>query len=587
MKRFKYIMALSLVLGFTACEEKYLDLKSPTEPTTGSFFSTQAELNLALTGVYNSLIFRGGYNLPIQVNMDNSATDIGLTRGINGGAYEEFGAGNHSPNSGGFAQSYTQHYTGIARANSLLKYMERAKAVVADAVFQDIRNQAIVIRAYHYMYLTEIFGDVPFIETVFENTADALLPRTPKAAIAEKLLADLKAAAAVLPHTRPDSERGRITKAAALGIRARIALYNKNYAEAAASAKEIIDSEAANGLILHPKYEDLFNANGQNSKEIMMIMPYRQGFSPSSGASDFSNFPQAQGSRNRGSFTVATPTQSMIDSYEATDGKPIDKSSVYDPSKPFANRDPRLAASIVTPQTIWAGLRFESHKDSLRARNAAGVIAGNNNDCRTISWPAAFCGYLWKKYTDENSQIALRPDSFLSFSLMRYAEILLIFAEAKIELGQVDQSALNAINRVRARAYGVNVANVASYPAITTTNQAELRTIIKRERKVELANEGFRLFDIRRWRIAEKVMPVPLYGRILNTRTATLRPQIDEDGFVSYKGVESQYDLNTDSRFLNAFRTFNPARDYLCPIPQQEIDTYAGSGAALQQNPGY
>jgi len=587
MKRFKYILALTLVFGFTACEEKYLDLESPTEPTTGSFFSTQAELDLALTSVYNSLIIRGGYNLPIQTNMDNSATDIGLTRGINGGAFEEFGAGNHSPNSGGFRDTYVQHYRGIARANSLLEYMERAQSVVPDAVFQDIRNQAIVIKAYHYMYLTEIFGDVPFIETIFQNPADALLPRTPKATIVEKLLADLKAAAAVLPQTRPDAERGRITKAVALGLRARIALYNKNFAEAAASAKEIMDSESANGLILHPKYEDLFNAIGQNSKEIMMILPYKQGFSPSSGASDFSNFPQAQGSRNRGSFTVATPTQSMIDSYEATDGKPIDKSTVYNPTQPFANRDPRLTASIVTPQTIWAGLRFESHKDSLVFRNSAGVNLGANRDSRIVSWPAAFCGYLWKKYTDENSQVALQANSFLSFSLMRYAEILLIYAEAKIELGQPDQSALNAINRVRARAYGVNVANVSSYPAITTTNQAELRTIIKRERKVELADEGFRLFDIRRWRIAEKVMPVPLYGRILNTKTATKVPQIDADGFVSYKGVESQYDLNTDSRFLNAFRTFNPARDYLCPIPQQEIDTYAGSGVVLQQNPGY
>ena len=587
MKRFKYILALTSVLGFAACEEKYLDLESPTEPTTGSFFSSQAELNLALTSAYNSLIIRGGHNMPIQANMDNSATDIGLTRGINGGAYEEFGAGNHSPNSGGFRDSYVQHYTGIARANSLLEYMERAKSVVSDAVFQDIRNQTIVIRAYHYMYLTEIFGDVPFIETVFQNPADALLPRTPKATIVEKLLTDLKTAAAVLPQTRPDSERGRITKAIALGLRARIALYNKNYTEAAASAKEVMDSETANGLLLHPKYEDLFNAKGQNSKEIMLIMPYKQGFSPNSGNTDFSQFPLAQGSRNRGSFTVATPTQSMIDSYEATDGKPIDKSSVYDPSKPFANRDPRLAASIVTPQTVWAGLRFESHKDSLVFRNPAGVNLGANRDSRTVSWPAAFCGYLWKKYTDEDSQVALQPNSFLSFSLMRYAEILLIYAEAKIELGQADQSALTAINRVRARAYGVNVANTGSYPAITTTNQAELRTIIKRERKVELASEGFRLFDIRRWRIAEKVMPVPLYGRILNTKTATKIPKIDADGFVSYKGVESQYDLNTDSRFLNAFRSFNPARDYLCPIPQQEIDTYAGSGAVLKQNPGY
>ncbi len=587
MKRFKYILALTLVLGFTACEEKYLDLQSPTEPTTGGFFSNEAELNLALVSVYNSLIFRGGYNLPIQTNMDNSATDIGLTRGTNGGAYEEFGAGIHSPSSSGFQDSYSQHYTGIARANSLLTYMERAKDVVPQARYEDIRNQALVIRAYHYMYLTEIFGDVPYIETVFQNPADALLPRTPKTAIAEKIMDDLKNAAAALPQTRAASERGRITKAIALGLHARVALYNKKYAEAAASAKEIMDSESANGLQLHPKYEDLFTPKGQNSSEIMLIMPYKQGFSPNGNDSDASLFPRAQGSRNRGSYTTVTPTQAMIDSYEATDGKPIDQSSVYDPSKPFANRDPRLAASIVTPQTVWAGLIFESHKDSLIYRDPQGKSLGANRDCRTVSWPAAFCGYMWKKYTDEAQQADLQILSFMNFSIMRYAEILLIYAEAKIEAGQIDASALNAINRIRARAYGVNVGDVAKYPAITTTDQAELRTIIKRERKVELANEGFRLFDIRRWRIAEKVMGVPLYGRILNTKTATKVPEIDADGFVSYKGVESQYDLNDDTRFTNAFRTFNPARDYLCPIPQQEIDTYAGNGATLKQNPGY
>ncbi|WP_373512944.1 RagB/SusD family nutrient uptake outer membrane protein [Persicitalea sp.] len=587
MNRIKYILALALLLGFTACEEKYLDLQSPTEPTTGGFFSNESELNLALTGVYNSLIFRGGYNIPIQTNMDNSATDIGLTRGLTAGGYEEMGAGSHSPSSGGFRQSYSQHYTGIARANSLLTYMERAKDVVPQSTFDDIRNQALVIRAYHYMYLTEIFGDVPYIETVFQNPADALLPRTPKATIAEKIMADLKTAATALPQKRAASDRGRITKAVALGLHARVALYNKKYAEAAASAKEIIDSEAASGLLLHPKYEDLFNAKGQSSSEIMLIMPYKQGFVPYSGTGDASQFPTAQGSRNRGAFNTVTPTQSMIDSYEAVDGKPIDQSAIYDPSKPFANRDPRLAASIVTPQSVWAGLIFESHKDSLTYRSPQGKNLGANRDSRTVSWPASFCGYMWKKYTDEEQQIALQGISYLNFSLMRYAEILLIYAEAKIESGQIDATVLNAINRIRARAYGVAVGDVAKYPAITTTDQAVLRTIIRRERKVELADEGFRLFDIRRWRIAEKVMPVPLYGRILNTKTATKVPKIDADGFVSYKGVESQYDLNTDSRFPNAFRSFNPARDYLCPIPQQEIDTYAGNGATLKQNPGY
>jgi hypothetical protein len=132
------------------------------------------------------------------------------------------------------------------------------------------------------------------------------------------------------------------------------------------------------------------------------------------------------------------------------------------------------------------------------------------------------------------------------------------------------------------------VADIGNYPEITTTDQAELRKIIRRERKVELANEGFRLFDIRRWRIAEKVMPVKIYGRILNEKTATLIPPIDDDGFVSYESVQSQYDLNTDARFPNAQnRLFNKNRDYLCPIPQAEIDTYAGFGVVLEQNPNY
>ena len=133
----------------------------------------------------------------------------------------------------------------------------------------------------------------------------------------------------------------------------------------------------------------------------------------------------------------------------------------------------------------------------------------------------------------------------------------------------------------------MDVPDTGNYPASTTTNQAELRKVIRRERKVELANEGFRLYDIRRWKIAAKVMPVVLYGRPQDFANATLVPEIDDDCFVSYEGVESQYDRNTDGRFPNAQnRLFNDPRDYLLPIPQAEIDTYAGLGATLEQNPG-
>ena len=186
------------------------------------------------------------------------------------------------------------------------------------------------------------------------------------------------------------------------------------------------------------------------------------------------------------------------------------------------------------------------------------------------------------------SQIAVRRWGEHDLILMRYAEVLLIYAEAKIEQGDIDASVLNAINRIRARAYGVDVTDTGNYPAITTTDQSELRRIIRRERLVELANEGFRRLDINRWRIAEKVMPVVIYGRILDPNTATGVPDIDEDGLVSYAGIESQYELRLDNRFPNSQnRIFINPRNYLLPIPQSEIDTYVGMGATLEQNPGY
>jgi hypothetical protein len=575
MKVYKKIFILLLmVITIEACEEQVLDLESLTEPVSTTFFSNESELVLALTGVYNSLI-RTDYGVSYQMGIDNGGSDIGISRGC---AFDNFGAGSHSATTPTFQSLYAYYYDGIGRANNLLVNMERAKDVVPADRYQVIKAEALALRAYFYHYLTEFFGDVPYINFVASSPKDGLIPRTAKSVVADSMLTDLQTAASVLPLK---ADRGKLTKGAALGLRARIALYNGRYAEAAASAKAVMDIEATAGLSLYPDYKGLFQRAGENSSEIMMIMPFRDGFLTAT-------YGYPLGSRNCGGYTTMAPTQSMIDSYEATDGLPIDESAVYNPSKPFENRDPRLKASIVTPQSEWAGFIYETHIDSLKYRFINKSIAGNNSDCRTVSWPAAFCGYNWKKYNDEAAQSIKQLWTEIDFSLLRYAEVLLTYAEAKIELGEIDASVLEAINRVRARAYGVNVTSTGSYPSITTTSQIELRKIIRRERKVELANEGFRLFDIRRWKIAEKVMPVTIYGRILNEKTATFVPNIDDDGFVSYAGITSQYDLNKDARFPNAQnRLFNKSRDYLCPIPQAEIDTYNGFGVTLEQNPGY
>lgn len=569
----KIIFAFACIIGLNACSDQILNLDPLAESTSSTFFANEAELELALTGVYAGLYMQGGYAMPLQMIMDFGGSDLGLLRSGGVFGFDEIGAGTHSASTSGIADLYRTFYTSIGRANNLLVNMEKAQGVSPERM-DEIRGQALALRAYFYTYLVNFFGDVPYIDFVPGSPQESLLDRTPASTVVDNILADLQTAATLLPEKF--SVPGRVTKAVALALRARAALYAGRYNEAATSAKAVMDMEAAAGLTLYPDYQELFTLAAEGNSEGMLIMPFKEGFRTTQS-------PTALGSRNRGSFTTFAPTQFLADTYEATDGMPIDESPLYDPQHPFDNRDPRMNATLVLPQTVWSGIIFESHKDSTIFRNADGSRGGANADCRAVSWPAAFCGYLFKKYTDETRQLVRNGNSDLDFMILRYAEVLLTYAEAKIELNQIDDSVLGAINRIRARAYGGQ-----AYPQVTTTDQAALRRIIHRERKVELAGEGTRYFDIRRWGIAEKVMPKTLIGRILNTSTASLRPQIDEDGSISYDNSTGQWDVNTDARFPNGQnRKFNATRDYLLPIPQAEIDTYRGLGAELRQNPGY
>jgi hypothetical protein len=161
-----------------------------------------------------------------------------------------------------------------------------------------------------------------------------------------------------------------------------------------------------------------------------------------------------------------------------------------------------------------------------------------------------------------------RRESELNIMLVRYAEVLLMYAEAKIEKGELDQSVYDAINAVRIRAGLPEIASGKS--------QDELRKIVRQERKVEFPFEGLRFFDLRRWKIAEDVMPGALYGRPLRDYESSFIPTFDENGM-------PHYDAYGDELRQFDTRNFNPARDYLWPIPQKELDINSN----LKQNPGY
>jgi len=269
-------------------------------------------------------------------------------------------------------------------------------------------------------------------------------------------------------------------------------------------------------------------------------------------------------------FTNKVPSQSLVDAYPCTDGLNIDKSPLYDPKSPYKNRDPRLGFTIAVPGSIFYNYQFETHRDSVKCWNYNTTPATRVDNQDALNAFATFTGYCWKKYVDLEDK-ADRTNSELNVIQIRYAEILLIYAEAKNELGQLDQSVYDAINLVRTRP-SVNM------PAITTgKTMAEFRSLVRKERMYELAMEGFRLSDLRRWKIADKAMTGNFYGRV-QKGLLVAAPQIDVNGLADYSAVPNRAELR-----VIEVRVFDTGRDYLWPIPNIETVT----NPKLIQNPKY
>ncbi len=596
MKNLKYICSLVvLILLATSCEDEVLNLSDPGSPTDATFFQTQDQLEVALAGVYESLAYVRSTPFP-QV-LDH-CTDYAFNRGNVAGT-ADVTKGGLTSTSGISTGFWNQFYTGIQRANNLLNNMNRAAEVADPDRFKEIEAEALFLRAFFYSYLTELYGDVPYRTEVAKSLEDLAIGRTPKSDIVTSMIADLEKAAGVLPTVQDGSTRGRASANAANTLIARIALYNGDYALAETAALRVIEEGSHS---LYPDYEALFTTAGVGSSEVILDVSFIEG-------TKTHQLSKRQGTRF-GGWCQFVPGQATLDSYETVNGLPIDEDPAFDPTNPFENRDPRLKASIVVPGEAWTGHIIQTHSDSIATWQIENGVKtkrvynpnATNPGGRKIIDPydgkeyvsggpnrfVAFTGYFWKKFADEpflaGAGNPLRSEQ--PVFLMRYAEVLLIYAEARIEAGKIDESTLDAINQVRARAYGGD-----EYPAITTTDQGELRKILRRERKIELADEGFRLFDIRRWRIAEKLMNTILIGSPANGFSKiggelNFVPEIDDDGFVSYEGAPSQPRVemgNWDYREVET-RIFDPGRDYLWPIPQAEIDATDG---LVTQNPGY
>lgn len=543
----KKIFSIALATLFFACSND-LDKLPLDAPSTDTFLKTEAELRAAVVGAYSPLTLRFGEN-PYQLWFE-MYSDIATNRDQT--PHSIWG----TPTAGHVNQIWNTMYEIIARCNFILDNVDRVEGA-SEAVIDQSVGQAKFLRAYAYSLLSQFWGDVPLVITTLD-LSEAYVSRTPKNTVVDFILTEFEEAAGLLPvDNRPNTMT--VSQGAAWALASRVALYNERWEDAFSAAANVMQYEGAQ-FDLHPDYGTITHRSGKTSKEIIWAIQFNY-------TDVFHETPISYRSRMAGGYSNRMPVQALVDSYDCIDGLSIDKSPLYDPANPFENRDPRLGTTIALPGTTYYGYQFETHKDSLMCWNynvSPAVRVPNLDATHTF---ASFSGYCWRKYADPTEDHATRSD--INPIVIRYAEVLLNYAEAKLEANQVDRSVYDALNKLRLR---VNM------PAIQEGQSlAALRTIIRKERKAELAGEGLRYFDIIRWRIAEQVLQGPCYGRIPTGLLASA-PTFDENGTPDYRGVSNAGEM----RIIQT-RIFDPKANYLWPIPDIELQT----NDQLVPNPGY
>lgn len=557
LKKIKYLgLLLCLVFTTIGCDD-YLDRYPLEGPSDQSFFANENELILAINGCYNSMFQHpSSDNMPLSLLLD-ATTDVGWDR--NGSPIQAIGKGSHDANNSFILNIWQNAYRGIGRSNFLLENAEKVKDQTSPELYNRVIAEAKFIRAYHYQYLIELFGDVPLVTTTL-TLQEAQKPRNSKEEIVNFILNEFEEAANDLPVSYDGTDVGRATKGAAWALKSRTALYNEKWDIAIKAAQNVMDLSYYN---LHNNFEELFHYAGQDSREIIFALQYLQALKVHSvSRAHFSRM--AEGHSNK------IPGQALVDSYECIDGLSIDESPLFDPDMPFENRDPRLGFTVALPHSNFLGYKFETHKDSLITTSYYTNPPSRVPNIEATHAYATFSGYCWRKWSDPEDLNDI-GNTAINVIQIRYAEVLLNYAEAKIEAGEIDISVYEAINAVRQRP------NV-DMPSITEgKSQDELRSIVRKERKYEFANEGLRLYDIRRWKVADQVMNGVFYGRVPRGLLSSA-PLIDENSTPNYGNVP-----NKDEMSVIELRIFDTDRDYLWPIPHIEVIT----NPQLEQNPGY
>lgn len=560
MRKTLYTMLASVaVLMAAGCNN--LDLSSPSSPSTENWYSNADEIRISLNEMY-----RLDFYDPEKEYWTDRRSDDWAQRNYS----YELPAGSATSSSSAFNTFWENTYKAISRSIRVIESIGRLDDPSLDALYAE----ACFFRAYFYARLVTLWGDVPFYTSTISTEQAFTMGRTDKETVKAQVYKDFDVAIAGLPEVNNTSGTYRVTKGAALALKARYALYWGDYEECAARSKEVMDLDVYS---LYSDYGELFRKKGYTEETIFALAnsyEYAQTQSIKSWVL-----------RTAGGNAVAQPSWDLLAAYECTDGKTIDQSPLFDPHNPYADRDPRCAETFVVPGTKVYGIVYDPNPLTLTVWDDNSGQEIRNKDNKTIDVNCAYNGCALRKGAQDEWRTGLYSEN--PIIIMRYADVLLMYAEAKIELGQIDNTVLNAINDVRARAYGVSRNETSSYPAVTSTSQDELRKIVRRERRVELAWEGKRFYDLRRWGLLKKAYSVNMYGILSGEKLKNYAkegnwfwpetPSIDEDGFADFSPWAEKGYIQ-----LNVLYRYDPKSE-LFPIPDDEIIINPN----LVQNPGY
>lgn len=502
MRSIKFLILCLLPAVFISCEK--LDKYPLTAANEATFFNGPDDLSKAVAGTYDML-----QNFSWQMGHFDAVTNNAYARS-NIPQHVLLASNQHSPVNGPQGPVWNAAYRGIQRANFVLKNIDRSPA--SEAIKTRTIAEMKVLRAFWYHQLVTFFGGVPIITERLTTEEYNTLPRSSRADVLQLIHRDLDEAIAVLPAKYPNAaDYGRMTKGAALGIKTRVYLYESDFVNTEATAKAVMDLAAEAGYGLDPDFRTMFLEEGEGGPEAVLDIQFLRG-----SATGEANVIETQ----TRAFLQFQGEYNLFDLFEiigTVDGpsphSPAELIAMWDAGlDPFKGKDPRLANSIGRAENYNPSVtKLDIRKGS---RDGTTTTIATDRDNNGANWMA-----------------------------IRYADILLMFAEARNENTGPDAQVRDAVNAVRHRS------SELLPPVPEELNKEELREFIRQERRKEFLFEGLWYNDIRRWGkdyIHKELLKVHFENHAAD--------------------IASNYD-----KYL------------LLPIPQSERDI----NAALDQNPGY